>query len=479
LKTKQASPVGIKKRLIITTVCVSSFLVLLSWSMIFYQTQHEINEVYDARLGQSAKIIALSMPNLLHGQPEAKIKVYENWYDSIALNATEEDEATRFGHPYEQNFIFQLFSLNKVMIKSPDAPNVLIGDTSQSGFSFVTIDNEGWRRFQIELPPQPGMTDKIFLVAAENSAIRQELINEIAMSTGLPQLLLIPCLALTIIILVNKFLQPISELRQAIAQRNINKLDRIIVTTPTKELTPLVGQLNFLFAELDKAWQRERRLTRTAAHELKTPLTVLRLNAENALNSQNKDELDNDLRNILLGIDRTDRLIQQLLMISKIESQQHHMTEKVNLTHCLREVLAAVAPLALKQQQTLALDGNDTVCIQGDSTILAILFSNIIDNAIRYSGVNASIGVCVMDPAADKAEVKAEVRISDNGPAIADDIRDKMFEKFYRGHSERGDGAGLGMSIAADIAKLYNGHVRLLPAQSGRGNVFSIVFLNT
>lgn len=326
------------------------------------------------------------------------------------------------------------------------------------------------------LPPQPNIDQAAFLVTAERHAIRSELINEIAISTGLPQLVLIPILALTIIFLVNKFLQPIDDLRKAIAQRNINKLDSIHVPLPTVELAPLVNQLNYLLAELNKAWQRERRLTRTAAHELKTPLAVLRLNAENALNSSNKNELRNDLTNILHGIDRTDRLIQQLLMLSKVEAEQAFHPEPIEVMACLRDVIASLAPIALKQKQELSLEGPDIVMTQGNAMLLSILFSNIIDNAIRYSGTHSSIEITATCKNNSKvlASDMIEVIVHDNGTTIQHDVRDKIFEKFFRGNTERGDGAGLGMSIVADIATMHGGNVMLLPPTDQQGNAFLI-----
>ncbi|WP_064604352.1 ATP-binding protein [Photobacterium sp. J15] len=475
MKTETTLPFSIKKRLILTSIGISTLLVLISWVLIFYETRHEIDEVYDARLGQSAKILALSMPHMLQEPPEIRSRAYSNWYQGIQLYARDDDSETPFGHPYEQNLMFQLITDDNVILSSPEAPNHPISNTKQPGFGVAIINDESWRRFQIKLLPQPEIRQETYLVVAEKQSIRQELINEIAVSTGLPQLILIPCLALTIVLLVNKFLQPIGELRQAIAQRNINKLDTILVPHPTTELAPLVQQLNYLLAELDKAWQREKRLTRTAAHELKTPLAVLRLNAENALKSQNKKELESDLQNILLSIERTDRLIQQLLMISKVEAKQDFQPVPVDLMQCLREVIASLAPLSLKQQQELSLHGPNNAVISGNALLLNILFSNIIDNAIRYSGKRSTIEVTVKRNYSVKTN-KIIVLISDNGPPIPHEVRSKIFEKFFRAHTERGDGAGLGMSIAADIASMHQGKIRLLPIESDTGNVFEISF---
>lgn len=468
----EPAPFSIKKRLILTTVGVASVLVLISWVLVFFETRHEIEEVYDARLGQSAKILALSMPHLMQDAQHANAAVYRDWSQRIQQLATDDDTVTPFGHPYEQNLMFQLFHDQEVLIKSPGAPAFPVGEAAQPGFGLVDLDGETWRRFVLQMPAQPGLAQNSFLVVAERQSIREELINEIATSTGLPQLLLIPALALAIILLINKLLEPINELRQAVAQRSINKLDSIVVPHPTEELSPLVNQLNYLLGELEKAWQRERRLTRTAAHELKTPLAVLRLNAENALASDNPEQLKNDLRQILHGIDRTDRLIQQLLMLSRVEAQQDISLAPVDLMASLRDVLASLAPLALKQQQELSLNGPEQLRLPGHAMLLSVLFGNLIDNAIRYSGPHAQIEIHIF-PARHGSRYH-EIQIRDNGPAIPAAVREKIFEKFFRAHTERGDGAGLGMSIVDDIARLHHGRVYLHPGNAPTGNVFSV-----
>ncbi|WP_231569054.1 ATP-binding protein [Photobacterium gaetbulicola] len=460
-----------KRRLIIASVSITSVLALISWAAIFSETHHEIEEIYDARLGQSAKILALSVPHMLKEPEETRAKAYANWYQDIE-QYDDDDAASPFGHPYEKNLMFQFYQQEKIVIKSPGAPEALIGYPDLSGFSQTTINGEEWRRFQIQLPTLLVGEQPAYLVVAERLTVRNELIGEIALSTAIPQLALIAAIAVAIILLANKFFQPIKELREAIADRHINHLAEITVSQPTVELAPLVSQLNYLLSELDKAWQREKRLTRTAAHELKTPLSVLRLNAENALVAlagDRQQELQSDLQQILKGIDRTDRLIQQLLMLSKIEAHHQYHLANCDVADILREVIATMAPLALRNQQSLELRCPDALPFNGHALLLSALFSNLIDNAIRYAGRAANITVT-----AQLTNPNIIVTVNDSGLPIPLDIRDKIFEKFFRAHTERGDGAGLGMSIVRDIASLHNGEISLLPASSGNGNTFQV-----
>lgn len=468
MKNNQNFPFSIKKRLIASSILSVSLLILLSWTFIFYETSLEIDEVYDARLGQSSKILALSAPTLIEALNNDKTLHYDDRISDILRFASDDDSVTPYGHPYEQNILFQFYIDDKIVLKSQGAPTQFLGKEGKDGFAFTTVNQKTWRYFQLTLTKQ---NKTIYLIVAERQSIREELVNEIAMSTALPLLFLIPTLAIILTWLINKLLKPIDELRLSISQRSVNHLDEISVITPTLELQPLVSQLNYLLNELDNAWQRERRLTRTAAHELKTPLTVLRLNAENALNSQNKAQLDNDLNHILAGIDRTDRLIQQLLMLSRVEGQKQLQFSPVDSTLLIQEVIANLAPIALKQQQELIFESESKLFIQGEPTFLSILFNNIIDNAIRYSGQHSEI---IIKQTYSPSQQTIEVEISDNGGCISDNIRENMFEKFFRGETGKGDGAGLGMSIVLDIIKSHQGKIELLPYQVNHNNTFKI-----
>ncbi|MGB5445044.1 MAG: ATP-binding protein, partial [Psychromonas sp.] len=253
---------------------------------------------------------------------------------------------------------------------------------------------------------------------------------------------------------------------------DVDKLAPIKIIHPAVELESLVTQLNYLLTELDNAWERERRFTRTAAHELKTPLAVLRLNIENALANQDRGSQLHDLNNIVKGIDRTDRLIQQLLMHSRIEAKQRADFKNINIAASLREVIASLAPLALKNQQDISFVGPDECVVKGDTVLISILFSNLIDNAIRYSGEGSEICIILNTYLSEANEQRVDVLVQDNGPQIPVQISGKIFEKFFRGHSEKGDGAGLGMAISSEIAKLHGATIRLLPYEKTLHNSF-------
>ncbi|HBK7252011.1 TPA: sensor histidine kinase N-terminal domain-containing protein [Vibrio cholerae] len=445
--------------------------MLVSFGFSYSNAQHEVGEVYDARLGQSAKLLLIATSVSANEFADRnQHEQFNLWMQHIQrLSKANDDVATLFGHPYEQYLLFQFYREGDLLFSSDTHLPALSLGRDANGFSDITLNGESWRYFQLSLPDQE--KGKQYVLVAEKQSIRDEAINEIALSTALPQLILILCLIVVLVVLIERSFQPIQALKAAIALRSIHKLDRIYVEKPTVELLPLVETLNQLLNELEQAWQREKRFTRMAAHELKTPLTVLRLNAENALRSTNPEQLKQDLERIFKGIERTDRLIHQLLMLAKVESTQTLAKQPVELTNLIKQVIADLAPIAFKQDQQLSFHGESSR-LWGDELLLGILFKNLLDNAIRYSGHSSQIAV---ELSGHDGEI--EVRVSDTGAAIDDLTREKMFDNFYRANSQKGDGAGLGMSICRDIAALHGGQVFLLPRTDER-NTFVVRFRN-
>ncbi|WP_333699711.1 ATP-binding protein, partial [Vibrio hepatarius] len=431
---KNNVPFSIKRRLIGVVMILTLTMVSLALLFSAMSTKHETQEVYDARLGQTAKLLLLTTSSFESQLSKASIQSqFEAWMQKIRQLSDSDDDPTEYGHPYENNIVFQLYKNNALVWSSRKDAGVLSPSPEFSGFGDREVDGREWRIFQLH------STDSEFVLVAEKHSIRQEIINEVVLSAILPQMILFPLFIVILIYFIGKSFRPISELRLAISQRSIEKLDRIYVSNQTLELSPLVDTLNQLLEQLEMAWQRERQFTRMAAHEIKTPLTILRLNAENALHSQDKEQLEQDLSNLLKGIDRTDRVLHQLLTLAKVDSITNLEKQEVVLNNVLQSTLSDLAQLALRNDQHLSLEG-DTCSIQGDAFLLGLLFRNLIDNAIRYSGNGSNIDVHLV-----ASDYWYEVFISDTGQNISDEAREKLFDSFYRANTEKGDGAGLGM----------------------------------
>nr|WP_308218834.1 ATP-binding protein [Vibrio salinus] len=459
---------SIKRRLTYSVISMSLFFMVIALYFSYQSSHHEVYEVYDARLGQTAKLFLSTLASENDTLDVNYVqKRLEHWMAQIRALSDGQNKSTTYGHTYEENILIRIYRNNRIIWDSQPQIGELPHSPSFSGFGYASLGNQTWRYFQLQDISHSGEQSKSYIIVAEKESIREEMMTELALSGLLPQVVLILCIAFLLYWLIERSFKPISELKFAITQRNINKLDEISVSRSTEELSPLVDALNSLLYELDNAWKREKRFTRMAAHELKTPLAVLRLNAENALRSRNQDELQNDLERILQGIERSDRLIQQLLTLARIESVHELHFSPIELQSLIRSTISDLVPLALKKNQDLSFVGNESF-VEGDESFLRLLFTNLIDNAIRYSGNNSKITVNIVN-----GEEFVDVYVSDTGADVSEETRLKLFESFYRSNREKGDGAGLGLAITRDIVDLHNGIVEFLPRNEGR-NTFLV-----
>lgn len=195
---------------------------------------------------------------------------------------------------------------------------------------------------------------------------------------------------------------------------------------------------------------REKQFTNEAAHELRTPLAVLRIHSENAMTAEDDQSREQALRKMLLALDRSDRLIRQLLTQARIDNQQSPALTALPLFPLLQGTLATLAPIALKKDQQLSLEGAEKVQVMGQAMLLELMFGNLIDNALRYTQVGGEVAVVV-----SQVGNRIRVDVRDNGPGIPTAALSRLCERFFRVNPQQGDGVGLGMAIVSRIAQLH------------------------
>ncbi|MFM2479160.1 sensor histidine kinase [Celerinatantimonas sp. MCCC 1A17872] len=471
-KTQHKKLYSIKNRLIVSVISLALFAILIALVISYLAARHEIKEVYDARLGQTAKQLLLTIPTR-QTQLDKQQKLFNQWMQQLVSRShRDNDVESKLGHPYELKELVQYYRDGKMFWNTHSSFGSVAHLIAHPGYGYFKVNGQKWRYFQYVAPKVNGHQDMI--VVAESEAVRSDIMGKLAMSSGFPLLIIIPLLALIMVVLINRQFRPLVELRRAIGKLDVHQLTPVAISELTLELEPLVSTLNRLLRQLDEAWQRERRFTRTAAHELKTPLAILRINAENAMSSENEEQLKEDLKRILAGIERSDRLIHQLLVLARVESLKpsEQKFTKVALHSLLQNVIAQLVPLALQNDQEIGLDSEQTATIEGDELLLEVLFSNLVDNAIRYSGKQSHISVDL-----SVEEQFIHVDISDDGSPISDQAREHLFENFYRENPEKGDGAGLGMAICRDIVTIHDASLTLLPFHGL--NCFRVSFLKS
>ncbi len=319
------------------------------------------------------------------------------------------------------------------------------------GFSDARLDGVHYRVYSVQTPYQT-------IQIAQNLDARQARARALALRATLPMVLTAPLLMLLVWWGISRSLAPLARTRAEVAVRAANDLSPLQGTGLPDEVLPLVDEINALFGRLDQAFSAQRAFVANAAHELRSPLAALKLQAQAVERAADESSRATALARLQQGIDRAIRLMQQLLLLARQEAavQAGTVLPAVALAPLARQAVAEALPQAQVRGIDLGLeiDGEEAAlpAVRGDADALAILLRNLLDNAIKYSPPGGRIDL-VLAP--------RELAVHDSGPGIAADERERVFERFYRSPDATAGGSGLGLTIARAIAERHGATLQL------------------
>lgn len=287
-------------------------------------------------------------------------------------------------------------------------------------------------------------------------------------------LITFPLSGLLIWMIIGRGLDSISRVTVEVANRAPSHLEPVSLEDVPDEIRPLVEELNHLFTRLQLGFDREKRFAADAAHELKTPLAAIKAQAQVGLNATTVEEKNASLTKLLASVQRSTHIVQQLLMMSTLASSDTHIPDWdiVDLARTLREVLAMFVSVALERTIDLVLESEeDALFVKGNTTALAILFRNLIDNAIRYSPAHTTVQLSIF--AEDEYVI---VEINDCGPGIPDELHERVFERFFRVLGNQSTGSGLGLAIVRQICQMHHAQIKLKKPHDRSGLIVQVRF---
>ncbi|HZW25910.1 MAG TPA: sensor histidine kinase [Gallionella sp.] len=303
---------------------------------------------------------------------------------------------------------------------------------------------------------------------------RQALIRGILANIVIPQLLLILIAVGAIWLALKQGLEPLERLRQEVVQRKRNDLSQLDGSLAPEEVRPLIDAVNDLLERLEQMMQAQQRFVADAAHQLRTPLAGLKMQAELAMRENDPERIHSALQNILTSSRHGTRLVNQLLVLARNEpgvQDEEHFTG-VELNSLAQECTAELVPMALEKNIDMGYEGSPAPLeIQGDENSLTEMLVNLIDNAVRYTPEGGHITVGVGD-----TDQGPELYVEDDGPGIPPEHRERVFERFYRVLGSGQSGSGLGLAIVAEVAKRHGAEIRLDEGKGGVGTRIGIRF---
>jgi len=442
---------SLRRRLIIILLSALSGVWLFSATANYFDSRHEIEQLLDAELAQSAEVLlSLSSHELMEERLSGPTTISID-EDRILASAVPV-------HKYAKRLAFQVWLGDSTLaLRSETAPSIPLSQVSE-GFSDQTIANEPWRIFSLRHKKLP-----ILVQVGERYDVRGDITGQIALRMLTPAVITLPIFALMIWYGVGFAMGPLNRIASEVAMRAPDHLDPVDHQQAPKEAQPLVHSLNALLTRLQKAFESERRFTADAAHELRTPLAAIKAQAQVAQSATDPQDRLRALQKVVIGVDNATRVAQQLLTLARIDpAAPLKGFTKIDLCYLATTVMVELIPLALKKQIDISMSEECQGSIKGNADILSILINNLVGNAIHYTPEN---GVILMDITTNQGLVV--MSISDSGPGIPVKEREKVLQRFYRGRGITQSGSGLGLSIVRRIAELHHARIVLSDAEQG------------
>ena len=437
---------SLKRRLLLALLGSIALVWLATAVFSYFDARHELHELLDGHLAQSVSLLVAQTGQELEEIDTGRMAQLHRRARSVAIQIWESGDLLR--------------------LHSASAPVERLS-VRDEGFSDVVIGGKRWRVFSA------WDAGRRYLVqVGERYETRDEIAANLAKNLLLPLLFALPLLGLLVWFNVAGGLRPLAALGRQVAERDAGNLGRLDAGNIPAEVMPLVENLNRLFGRVAQLIDNERRFTADASHELRTPLAALKIQAQVARASAGDAERTRALDNVLAGCDRATHLVQQLLTLARLDPDDPgSRAEACDLQILARDAVGELAPYAMSKNIEIDLVEGGAVQATGYAGLIAILLRNLIDNAIRYSPVGASVHVRV---AAENDLVT--LTVTDQGPGIPADERDKVGQRFYRVLGTEEFGSGLGLSIVKRIAELHQASLSLGEGEHGKGLSVAVKF---
>lgn len=313
----------------------------------------------------------------------------------------------------------------------------------------------------------------VIIQVAETRHKREALASRIISGVLLPQFAIIPLAVVLVWLGLSRGLRPLSRLRERMATRRPGDLSPIDSRRVPEEVQPMVRSFNDVMARLEENLQAQQRFIADAAHQMKTPVTGLRMQAELAMRETDPAQLRRSIEQIAHAAERAGHLITQLLTLARTEASHEklHRFEIVDLESLAREVTLECVLAAQAKHIDIGFEGSEwPAAIDGVPLLLKELIKNLVDNAIKYTPPDGRVTVRV------SAGEHIVLEVEDNGIGVVEEDRERIFERFYRVLGTDADGSGLGLAICREIAELHRAAISLIGGADGRGSRVVVVF---
>lgn len=437
---------SLRRRLLLLLI---GSLVLVWGAMLlvgYGEAREEIHELADARLQQGAEtLLVLDLKRLA--------RLAQVGTDREAGRGVDVEHGVGV-----RPLAFQVWSSDgRMLLASAGAPAA--PQRREEGFLTLVVDGREWRSYSAY-----DRKHDYQVTVLEPLAVRDHPVREVTGHMGQVLLWALPLLALLVWISIRRALGPLAQLSQAVGARDAGNLEPIRPPRVVAEVETLIAALNRLLERLARSLDSERAFTADAAHELRTPLAAIKVQAEVALAAKDEPSRRHAIEQVIAGVNRATHLAQQLLLLARLEHEEAGSRQVVDLGRLAAERVAQRAGDAAGRSMDIELSAEPGCTLSGDPATLAILLDNLLDNAIKYGNSGGHIAVTVRHDAGAPV-----LEVADDGEGVAEADRARLRNRFFRVEGSASSGSGLGLSIVEKIAAAHGGRISIGTGLSGRG----------
>lgn len=387
--------------------------------------------------------------------------------DTARLIAYIYTESTISNEGYESTFTFQIWQQDKLLASSFNAPSIGIAPLT-SGFDYNNFDGYRWRTVA-----HFDTIKQYWVVVAERSDLRYALAENVVLESIAPVLLGLPLVGLLIWLIVGQGLKPLRRLADELGNKRTDDLSPLSYDSSSRELQRIVLSSNQLLGRLEGSLLRERQFASDAAHELRTPISVLKVQLHNI--SKELPDNNQNIRELAETAERLRHIVEQILDLYRSSPDQYNAAlTSIDLNDLAQEVLAQEYTSFEAKNQTLEFHGEECF-IQGDRFALSTLLLNLLSNANKYTPAEGRISVSTRHSGGHVI-----LTVEDSGPGIPEQHREAVFERFHRVGGDRHQsgvpGCGLGLAIVNHIVESHNAEISISDSRFNKGTAFQIKF---
>lgn len=448
---------------ILSTITLMAFLSALNG---YRDSMAKAEQLFDSELIDKAHLLSMAFSANRNSTGQTETMVV-NFNGHNIKHKKKQLKKSEQGFVNNGIFAFQIWQNDTLLLRSFDAPETPVSQFKQ-GFQERNFLNNRWRTYSYY-----EQTADLWIFTAERMDIRYVLAENIILDTILPVVMMLPLLGILIWYIISYGLSPLRKLATELGNKRADDFSPLAIDKQPVELVQVVNSTNDLLQRLKASFLRERRFASDAAHELRTPISAIKIHLHNLSHSIQSNE--HSFQQLESAVNRMGHLVEQILNLNRTSPEQYITRfTPFDLYNLAQEIIVREYSQFQDNKLQIALEGSHCA-ITGDKFALDVLLQNLLTNACKYTPEGGSVLISI-----NCHNKTVQLQVEDSGPGVPEEHYERLFDRFYRlngdCHASGTIGCGLGLAIVQQIVELHHASISLGKSSFSSGLQVKVVF---